>query len=77
MERGLQEVRPDHGDHADLPRGDPRKDLITHAAKSATVVPLDWIAEPLEMGIRCPAEPAAEVARVGKLGRSLVKIPAT
>jgi ABC-type cobalamin/Fe3+-siderophores transport system ATPase subunit len=53
-----------------LPRGEERKVLIALAVKQQTTVPLDWIAQRLEMGAR------STVSReIGAMARRLPKNP--
>lgn len=76
----MHEVGLKGGDLAILPRGDPRKALIADALKSATVVPLDRIAErasgigePLrgEGGSRSAAQGRISLAQPGQDSRNM------
>jgi hypothetical protein len=52
VQRGLAQLGLGEGDLTRLPRGERRKALIGLAIKRTTTVPLEWIAQRLEMGTR-------------------------
>ena len=70
VSRGMELCALAEADLLALPRGDERKVLIALAVKRETTVPLDWIAQRLDMGTR------STVSReVGDLARRLPNSP--